>query len=437
MASSPHARRRAELMRRMGPDAVALFVAPPEATRSNDTTFPYRQSSDLMYLTGFPEPESALVIAPGADKERSILFVRERNPEREQWEGRRAGPEGALADLGVDAAYPIAELDQKLPELIAHTQDLYYALGVDPAMDARVAAAIHRMRLRERHVGPPPERLVDPRTLVGEMRLVKTPDELDVLRRAAAITSEAHTAAMAAARPGGHEYELQALVEYTFRKQGASGPGYSTIVGAGDNATILHYVENRDALSKGDLVLIDAGAELDGYTADVTRTFPVDGRFTPPQRDVYEIVLAAQKQAIEATVVGATVDEIHDSVVACLTDGMVSLGLLKKPAKARIKDKKFRRYYMHRTSHWLGMDVHDVGAYTQKRQARPLEPGMVLTIEPGLYIRAADERAPAKLRGIGVRIEDDILVTDKGPRSLTDATPKEIDDVEAVCSRTG
>jgi Xaa-Pro aminopeptidase len=432
---SIHAARRERLMKEMGPRAVAFFHAPPELIRNGDSHFPYRQGSDLLYLTGFAEPESALVLRPGAEKERVILFVRPRDPEREVWDGRRAGPEGAVRDHGADAAYLFSELPAKLPELIANHDDLYYSLGLLPAVDAQVAAAIHRMRLYERRAGRPPRRVIDPRGSLHELRLRKTPDEIDLLTRAGAITGEAHVAAMKAARPGAWEYELQAVLEYTFRRRGASGPGYGTIVGAGVNATILHYVENNAQLQAGDLVLIDAGAELHGYTADVTRTFPCGGRFSPGQRRVYELVLRSQEEAIRMTRPGATIDGIHERVCEILTQGMIDLGLLSGTVAERIADGSFRKYYMHRTSHWLGLDVHDVGAYgADGGESRPLEPGMVLTIEPGLYIPADDETVAPALRGIGIRIEDDVLVTPEGHRVLTADIPKQLDDLERLCS---
>ncbi|MBI4510510.1 MAG: Xaa-Pro aminopeptidase [Deltaproteobacteria bacterium] len=434
MSRAAHAARRGRFMDGMGPRSVALFRAPSEKTRNGDVTFPFRQSSDILYLTGFAEPESALVLCPGAAKERAILFVRPRDPERETWEGRRAGPDGACRDFGVDAAYPIQELSTRLPTLLAGVDDLHYSLGLDAELDAQVASLIARMRLAERRMGSPPKRVVDPRCILHELRLRKSPEELEHLARAVAITHEAHVAAMRAAKPGAWEYELEALVNYTFRRHGASGPGYDTIVGSGDNATILHYTENDALLAAGTLVLIDAGAEFQSYTADVTRTFPCGGRFTPPQRRCYEIVLRAQEEAIRMTRPGVTIDDIHERTIEILVEGMLELGLLQGTVKERIADGSYRKYYMHRTSHWLGMDVHDAGAYlTDVGRARPLEEGMVITIEPGLYIPRDDSAAPDDMRGIGIRIEDDVLVTDDGHRNLTASIPKKPDDIEATC----
>jgi Xaa-Pro aminopeptidase len=432
--ASVYARRRDEFMRELGPRAVAVLHSPPEARRNGDQHYRFRQSSDIYYLTGFAEPEATLVLRPGAERERFVMFVRPRDREREVWNGRRAGVEGAVAAFGADAAYPSAELERRLPDLVASCDDLCYGLGYDGEFDGVIARLIAELRLRERRGQRPPRRVVDPRALLHEMRLRKSPEEVDILRRAAAITAEAHVAAMSAAAPGVTEYELEALIDFTFRRRGGSGPGYGTIVGSGENATILHYVDNRRALDDGDLVLIDAGCEYELYTADVTRTFPVSGRFSPAQRRCYELVLSTQEEAVRCARPGVTLDDLHQLCVERLTEGMVELGLLEGPAAARIEDESYKRFYMHRTSHWLGLDVHDVGAYTTADgAARPLEPGMVITIEPGLYVAADDERAPAELRGIGIRIEDDVLVTADGPDVLTAAVPKSVDEVERAC----
>ncbi len=431
---SNHASRRQRLMEAIGPRAVALFHAPPEVLRNGDASYPFRQSSDLLYLTGFAEPESALILRPFAEKNRTVMFVRERDPEREVWDGKRAGLDGAVRDLGADVAYPIHELQKRLPELIAGAEDLCYAFGVVPELDAHVAATIGRMRLAERRLGRPPKRIVDPRASLHELRLRKTVDELALMSRAAEITGEAHVAAMRAAKPGVYEYQLQAVLEQAFRKNGAVGPGYTSIVGAGANATVLHYIENNARLEAGQLVLIDAGAEYQYYTADVTRTFPCGGKFSKPQRACYDLVLRSQEEAIRMTRPGVTIDQIHERTVEILTAGMVELGLLSGPTKDRIADGAYKKYYMHRTSHWLGMDVHDVGAYMGDDGApRPLEPGMVITIEPGIYISANDASAPLELRGIGVRIEDDILVEESGQRNLTASIPRHPDELEKLC----
>jgi Xaa-Pro aminopeptidase len=439
MEMAVFARRRAALMQAIGPRAAVVLHSPPESRRGSVTTR-YRQSSDIYYLTGFAEPDTTVVIRPGAEQEKFVLFVRPRDKEREVWDGRRAGVEGAVATYGADAAYPAAELDRRLPGLLANLEDLHHGLGLDPRFDRAVTAAIVQLRSSERRGQRPPRRVIDPRVALHELRLRKSPEEIACLRRAAAITAEAHVAAMAAGRPGVGEHELEAVIEYTFRRRGGAGPGYATIVGSGDNATILHYVDNARTLGDGELVVVDAGCELDFYTADVTRTFPTSGTFSPVQRRAYELVLATQEEAIRMTRPGVSLDDIHDRCVERLTEGMVSLGLLAGPAADRIADGGYKAWYMHRTSHWLGMDVHDVGAYMQgdgAGSARPLEPGMVITIEPGLYVAADAEAAPAELRGVGIRIEDDILVTHDGCEVLTAAVPKQVADVEAACRGGG
>ena len=397
----------------------------PERLRNGDAYHRFRQHSDVYYLTGFAEPDTTLVLRPGAESERFVMFVRPRDPEMETWDGRRAGLEGAREQFGADAAFAAAELDTRLWDLLANHEELHYALGLDEEMDLRIAAAIARLRKSEKRGKRPPRAVVDPRAALHELRLRKSPEEVKTLRKAAAITAEAHRAAMAAGRPGTFEYELEAIIDYTFRKNGGTGPGYSTIVGAGENATILHYVENSCAIGPDDLVLVDAGCEYGYYTADITRTFPASGKFTGRGRDVYAIVLDTQKSAVAMAKPGVTIDQIHEHCVRKLTAGMIELGLLTGPAEERITDLAFKKHYMHGTSHWLGMDVHDVGAYTRDGTARPLEPGMVITVEPGLYLAA---------EGIGVRIEDDVLITQDGVGNevLTAAAPKEIADVEAA-----
>jgi Xaa-Pro aminopeptidase len=373
------------------------------------------------------------VLRPGHAETPFVMFVRPRDPAAETWTGRRAGVEGATRDFGADAAFPVGELDAKLAEILAGAEEVHFPFGREPALDATVSRALARLRAAERRGRRAPVRLVDARLSVHELRLVKSPDEVALQRRAAAITAEAHAAAMRAARPGVNEGEIEALIDYTFRRRGGTGPGYPTIVGGGVNATILHYVENDQPLAAGALLLVDAGCEVDGYTADVTRTFPVGGRFSDPQRRLYEAVLETQLAAIEAVKPGATIDAIHEQVVVGLTRHLVALGLLSGNVDIPklVEDGAYKPYYMHRTSHWLGMDVHDVGFYSQEGVARPLAPGMVLTIEPGLYV-APDADAPAEFRGLGVRIEDDILVTPSGHENLTFETPKSVAELEKL-----
>ena len=428
---TPYAERRARLMEMLGPRAALVLASPPERLRNGDTHFKFRQDSDILYLTGFAEPGAVVLLRPGHPETPFVLFVRPRNPAEETWTGRRAGIEGAVRDFGADAAFSVDELDDKLAELVMGAEELHYPFGREPDLDAAVARLLGRLRAAERRGRRAPARLCDARVTLHEMRLVKSPEEIAVLRRAATITAEAHVLAMRTARPGGSETEIEAVIDYTFRRRGGSGPGYPTIVGAGANATILHYVENRDRLARGQLLLIDAGCEIDGYTADVTRTSPVAAPFSLPQRRLYEAVLATQIAAIEAVKPGTTLDAIHEAVVAQLTAALVDLGLLQGEVPALIASGAYRKFYMHRTSHWLGMDVHDVGFYSVDGAARPLVPGMVLTIEPGLYV-AEDADAPAEFRGLGVRIEDDILVTADGYDNLTAAVPKSLAELEAL-----
>ncbi len=431
--SSVFAARRKALMDAIGPDAVAVVRSLPERLRNGDSHYPFRQHSDVLYLTGFAEPDTTVILRPGAATDRVVMFVRPRDPAMEVWDGRRAGVEGATRDYGADVAYPASELATRLPELICNVDELHYAIGLDEDTDLLIARTVARLRKLEKRGQRPPRAIVDPRAALHELRLRKGPEELHALRKAAAISADAHVAAMRQGRPGTFEYELEATIDYAFRSRGGAGPGYGTIVGAGENATILHYVENRCAIADGDLVLIDAGCEYNHYTADITRTWPASGRFTAPQRRVYELVLGVQKSAIELAAPGVTLDDIHQHCVRALTAGMIELGLLTGTVDERVADAAYKRYYMHLTSHWLGLDVHDAGAYTRGGKPRPLEPGMVITVEPGLYIAADDETAPAELRGIGVRIEDDVLITADGRENLTAACPKEIADLEAIC----
>ena len=429
--SDAYVDRRARLAGLLGPRAALLLASPAEQLRNGDVHFKFRQDSDILYLTGFEEPGAVVLFRPDHPKTPFVMFVRPRNPSEETWTGRRAGLEGAVEKFGAGAAFPVAELDAKLPELLAGVEDLHLSFGHNEDWDLRVLRVVGRMRAAERRGARAPVRLVDARLTLHEMRLVKSDDEIATLRRAAAITAEAHTAAMRTARAGMGEHEVEALIDYTFRRRGATGPGYPSIVGGGANAVILHYVDNNAALDDGKLLLVDAGCEVDGFTADVTRTFPIGRPFSPDQRRVYQAVLDVQQAAIDAVRPGATIDGIHAQVVEQLTAKMVELGLLKGEVAALVADQAFRPFYMHRTSHWLGMDVHDVGFYSVEGAARPLAPGMVLTIEPGLYI-APDAPVPLELRGIGIRIEDDILVTDTGHDNLTKATPKTAAEIDRL-----
>jgi len=425
-----HAERRQRFLDEMGPGAVAIMLGAKLVTRSADTEFPFRQDSDFWYLTGFGHPHAAVVLRTDGGP-RYTLFVEPRDPAAETWNGYRPGVEGAVAAFGADEAYPRAELLARLPEIVKKAARIYFVLGRDPAVDEKLVSTLDEMRLRSRAGYVPASEIVDPRAILHEMRLRKGEEELAVMRRAAAITAEAHRDAARLARGGRFEYELEAALNYAFRRRGSAGPAYATIVGGGRNATVLHYVTNDKPLRDGELVLVDAGCELEGYASDVTRTYPVGGRFDGAAREVYEVVLEAQRRALEAARPGATLAAIHALAVRALVEGMVSLGLLAGDVDELVAREAYKPWYMHNTSHWLGLDVHDVGAYRVGGEPRPLEPGMVFTIEPGLYVRADDEAAPARLRGIGVRIEDDVLLTAGGCENLTAAIPKAPSDVEA------
>ena len=427
------ASRREQLFDSMPVNSAAIFAPAPAAGRNGDVEHPYRQASDLYYLTGFVEPESVAILVKEADACRFELVVRPRDKERETWDGRRAGVLGAVDDFGADVAHEISKLDEVLTSAIGGRDALIYELGGHEEMDRRVLTLLRRLRVQKRKGPDGPGRVIDPNPLLHELRLLKRRDEVDTMQRAADVTVAAHNAAMRACRPGLTERQIQAVIEGTFRVRGSERNGYPCIVAGGINATILHYTENDQPLEAGGLLLIDAGAEVDYYTADVTRTFPISGTFSAPQRDIYEIVLGAQEAAIAATVVGATVDGVHAIALRHLVEGLLGLGLLSGDVDTIIEDESYKRLYMHRTSHWLGMDVHDVGSYREADGgSRILTPGMVLTIEPGLYVAEDDEEAPEAYRGIGVRIEDDVLVTDDGPRNLTEACPKSIPAIEAL-----
>ena len=425
----------AEFMRRMEPNSVAIITSAPEATRSNDTEYRYRQDSDFYYLTGFHEPEAIAVVAPNREEGKYLLFVRPRDPERETWEGRRAGVEGAVSEYGADAAFKTEEFKEKITELINGAHSVYYRLGAHTELDQLVVKQIGMMRTRSR-LYCAPDAIIDPGVVLHEMRLIKNEEEIEIMQRAADIAAEAHCEAMRQIRPGMYEYEIEALIEYIFRRHGAHAPAYTSIIGGGANATVLHYVTNDAVLRDGDLVLIDAGAEYKGYASDITSTIPVNGRFTPAQREIYEAVLEVQMACVEMVKPGVTMDDLNQRTTEMLTERMVRLGLLEGEVEKLIEEKSQLRFYMHRIGHFLGMDVHDVGRYqTPTGDSRPLEAGIILTIEPGLYITADAEGVPDKYRGIGVRIEDDVLVTPDGNRVLTSKVPKEIDEIEKLMAR--
>jgi Xaa-Pro aminopeptidase len=422
----------------IGEDAVAIIPAAHETTRSYDTEHKFRQDSDFLYLTGFPEPDAIAVITPANKKNPFTLFVRPRDPEMETWYGRREGVEGAVKNHAASKAFPIEKFEQELPKLLNGNEKLYYRFGVDNKLDQTILQYLSGQRFRRLKTAYPPHTIIDPSILIHEMRLHKTPEEVELMQTSATIAAEAHILAMKNIRPGMNEFQIESMMEAYMRDKGASGVAYNSIIGGGVNACILHYVENNCPLQDGDLILIDAGAEYQGYASDITRTFPVNGKFTPAQRDVYDIVLDVQNACIEATKTGNTVKARQELSIELLTEGMKKLGLLKGKTQDLIKKKAFMKYYMHGVGHYLGLDVHDAGRYFTEQQAknsRPFAPGMVLTVEPGLYIPPDDKDAPAKYRGIGIRIEDDVLVTEKGNVNLTAKVPKDPEIIEELMSK--
>ncbi len=431
MPSTTYTRRRRQLMQLAGNDAIVVVPAALERIRSRDTHYPYRQDSDLWYLSGFAEPDAVLVLIPGRAHGEALLFCRERDPVRESWDGPRAGPEGAVDTYGMDDAYPIEDLDEILPGLLEGRSRVYYHFGRDVEFDLKLIGWVNRVREMMRMGAQPPHEFLELGHLLDEMRLFKDRDEIKLMQRAADISIEAHLAAIGAARPGIREYQLQAALEYVFRHHDAE-PAYGSIVGAGANACVLHYRANNAQAKDGDLVLIDAGAEYRGYAADITRTFPINGRFSPEQRALHDLVAAAQRAALEQARPGVAYEAGHLAAVETLTEGLLSLGLLKGTLEQNLAEGRYKRFYLHKTGHWLGLDVHDVGEYRIDGESRLLEPGMVFTIEPGLYVAADDKTVAEKWRGIGIRIEDDVLITKDGHRVLTDQLPRSAEALEAL-----
>jgi Xaa-Pro aminopeptidase len=439
-----HASRRSRLaadMRKRGGGVAILFTA-PEKTRNRDAHYPYRWDSYFYWLTGFPEPESAVVVIADDEREESILFCREKNLEREIWDGWRHGPQAARERFGFDRAHPITELDAEMPRLLADRETVWYPMSRDPGLDTRMRTWLDAVRSQARAGVTAPSRSLDLLHVVDEMRLIKDQHELAIMRQAAAISARAHVRAMRNTRPGLHEYEIEAELLHEFRCAGSPAPAYGSIVAGGANACVLHYVNNDARLNDGDLLLIDAGCELEGYASDITRTFPVGGRYSAAQRELYDIVLAAQRSAIDATRAGARFTDPHDAAVRVLAQGMIDCGLLQGSVDAAIESGDYRRFYMHRTGHWLGMDVHDCGDYREPGESpgasgrpwRILQPGMVLTVEPGIYVRAADD-VPEAFHDIGIRIEDDAVICDDGCEIITSGVPKCADEIEALMRR--
>ena len=428
---SMYARRRAQLATLME-EGVAVIRTAPERARNRDSSYPFRFDSYFHYLTGFPEPEAVMVLCAG-NTAKSILFCREKDIEREIWDGFRYGPDKAREVFGFDETFPVARIDELLPQLLANQSAVFCDVGADPGWDQQVIGWINKVRAQVRSGVSAPGEIRDIRRILDDMRLVKDEHEIATMKRAAAISSQAHRRAMGATRPGMHEYELEAELIHEFRRQGAQSPAYTSIVAGGANACVLHYVQNDAVLNAGEVVLIDAGCELDGYASDITRTFPVSGKFSGPQRDIYQLVLTAQAAAIAQVKPGNEWEAPHDAAVKVLAQGMVDLGLCNGSADGVIESGDYRRFYMHRTGHWLGMDVHDAGDYKRDGAWLALKPGMVLTVEPGCYVRPG-EGVPEKFWNIGVRIEDDALVTGSGCEIITSA-PKSIDEIEALMRR--
>ena len=431
MKQTEFKRRRDELMKMMGKNTIAILPSASLVTRNRDADFPFRQDSDFLYLTGFNEPDAVMVLVPGREHGEYILFCREKDPEQETWHGRRAGQEGAVEEFGADDSFPIDDIDDILPGLLEGTDSIFNVMGVNAEFDQRLIGWVNHIKAQSRSGLHVPSGFVSLDYVLHDMRLYKSPEELKLMRRAAAISTTAHQTAMKTCAPGRYEFQIAAEFDYEFRKNNAQH-AYSPIVGGGANSCILHYTENSDELRDGDLLLIDAGCEVEGYASDITRTFPVNGKYSNAQREIYEIVLAAQKAAIKKVKPGNHWNDPHNAAVKVITKGLMEIKLLKGNLAKLVKENAFRKFYMHRTGHWLGLDVHDVGDYKVGDQWRLLEPGMVLTIEPGIYIPARSKGVHRKWWDIGVRIEDDVLVTKTGCEVLTEAVPKKVTDIEAL-----
>lgn len=428
---SEYRNRRRDLMAQMEDNSIAILPSAKSVLRNGDSEFPFRQSSDLYYLTGFTEPDSVLVLIPGREQGESLLFCQERDPLKELWTGKLMGPERAVETLGVDDAFPVSDLDDILPGLIEGRERVYYSMGKDEQFDHRLMEWVKQIRSKVRSGAHSPGEFLVLDHLLHEMRLIKSEAELALMRHSGRIAVEAHKRAMRACQPGLYEYALEAEYLYEFRRNGCLGPAYNSIVAGGENACILHYTENDQALKKEDLVLIDAGCEYEHYASDITCTFPVGGTFSKAQKVIYELVLKAQRAAIETVRPGVNWDEPHNTTVRVLTEGLVELGLLSGDVDSLIEEGAYRDFYMHRAGHWLGLDVHDVGDYKIAGEWRELEPGMVMTVEPGLYIAPDNRKVDKAWRGIGVRIEDDVAVTQEGHEVLTAGLPRTVEEVEA------
>ncbi len=435
ITAKEYAARRRELMAMMAANSIAIVTAAPEKIRSRDTHYPYKQATSLSYLCGFAEPESVLVLIPGREQGECLLFCREKDKLRETWDGYRSGPAGAVSDFAVDDAFPIGDIDEILTGMLEGKERVYYAIGKDADFDRHLMGWINEIREQKNRGSAPPGEFVDLDHLVNEMRLIKTASELKLMRKAGEISARAHCRAMKVSVPGIYEYQLQAEIEHEFMVSGATAPAYTSIVGGGKNGCILHYIENRQKINDGQLVLIDAGCEYANYAADITRTFPVNGKFSPAQAAIYDIVLQAQAEAIALIVPGAPYNVANDATIAVITEGLRDLGILNGEVNELIEQQAYKDFYMHSSGHWLGMDVHDVGDYKIDNQWRIYEPGMVVTVEPGIYISPDNTAVAEKWRGLAVRIEDDIAVTKTGCEDLTAAVPKRRVDIESLMAR--
>ncbi len=427
------AERRRRLLQLMRPNSLAIIPTAPPAVYSHDTDYRYRPDSDFYYLTGFREPGSCALLSTADPDKPYTLFVRPRDPAKETWYGKRAGLEGAKEIYGADEVFEIAELEEKLPEYLQNLDAVYHFPGKRPKWDRKVLSAWQKVRMKWREGIDVPVELIDLGHLMHEMRLIKTEADLEIIRRACRISAEAHELAMRTINPGLNERDIEALIDHYFRANGAFGPAFPTIVASGPNACILHHIENERDIQPGELVLIDAGCELEMFNSDISRTLPASGKFTVEQRTLYDLVLAAQLVALELCTTDHTPGDMHDGAVKVLTEGLVGLKLLEGPVDKAIEDETYKKYYMHKTGHWLGVDVHDVGSFRKNKEWRKFEPGMITTVEPGLYLPEDDESLPEDFRGIGIRIEDNVLIRSGGPDNLTEMCPKNPEDIEDIC----
>lgn len=434
LAQTEYSQRRLQLMSKMAKNSIAIVPTAAMTVRNRDVEHPFRQDSDFYYLSGFAEANACLVLIPGREQGEYVLFCEPKDPAMEIWTGRRAGPEGAARDFFVDEAYPIEAIDSVLPELIEGKSRIYAAMGANSQFDSQLTHWVNQVKAMVRKGAEVPHEYSNLDYLLHEMRLIKSPAEIEIMQKAADISAAAHCRAMTTAKPGCFEYQLEAELLHEFTREGSRWPAYPSIVGGGDNACILHYTNNDQVIEDGSLILIDAGCELDYYAADITRTFPVNGKFSLEQKALYELVLKSQYAAIEQVKPGNSWNAPHEAAVEVLVDGLLELGLLTGDAQQIIEDESYRTFYMHRTGHWLGMDVHDVGEYRINKEWRPLQPGMVLTVEPGLYVAPDCEEVDERWRGIGIRIEDDVVVTKDGNHVLTHKVPKTVADIEALMS---